>query len=77
MCGGEKFKINSTGNKFEDADVCILCVIDHFCCYGPEKLSNEQKYNLGIYTEVQNRSYFYLLLKWPEVYCVFLVILPE
>lgn len=41
-----KFKRNSAGNKFENPDVCILPVTDHFCYYYPEKLSNEQKYNL-------------------------------
>lgn len=41
-----KFKRNSAGNKFENPDVCILFVTDHFCYYYPEKLSNEQKYNL-------------------------------
>lgn len=46
MCGRKKFKRNSTGNKFENLDVCILCIADHFCYYCPERLSIVQQYNL-------------------------------
>lgn len=46
MCGGKKFKRNSPGNKFENRDVCVLFIADHFCYYYPERLSNVQQYNL-------------------------------
>lgn len=46
MCGGKKFKRNSAGSKFENPDVCTLCIADHFCHCCPERLSNVQQYNL-------------------------------